>query len=48
MTDVCTSEEIFLLILSGIVPMDKLNQYNRMLPTQENEKVPLFNKVSTS
>jgi hypothetical protein len=47
MTDVCSPEEIFLLILSGIVPMDKLNQYNKMLPTQENEKIPPFNKTST-
>lgn len=45
MTDVCTPEEILLLILSGIVPMDKLNQYNKMLPTHEIEKIPPYNKT---
>lgn len=47
MTDVSTPEEIFLLILSGILPMDKLNNYNKMLPTIENEKTPLFKTLTS-
>jgi hypothetical protein len=47
MTDVSTPEEIFLLILSGIVPMDKLNHYNKMLPTVDTEKTPLFKTLTS-
>lgn len=47
MTDVSTPEEIFLLILSGIVPMDKLNHCNKMLPSIDNEKTTLFKTLTS-